>query len=168
MRISELLQLRLDCLTQDVRGTFYLRFMQGKMRREHTIPVSQEIARIVQEQQQAARNSGRSLTLLFSSSRGNVMKQASFAQRINRLAYDHQIRDVGGKLFRFQSHQFRHTVGTRMVNLGVPHHFIQRYLGHLGPEMTSRYAHIHDATMREKLSEYLQGTLVDVTGKVVP
>jgi integrase len=168
MRISELLQLRLDCLTQDARGTFYLRFMQGKMKREHTIPVSQEIARIVQEQQQAARNSGRSLTLLFSSSRGNVMKQASFAQRINRLAYDHQIRDVSGKLFRFQSHQFRHTVGTRMVNLGVPHHFIQRYLGHLGPEMTSRYAHIHDTTMREKLSEYLQGTLVDVTGKVVP
>jgi integrase len=168
MRISELLQLRLDCLTQDARGTFYLRFMQGKMKREHTIPVSQEIARIVQEQQQAARNSGRSLTLLFSSSRGNVMKQASFAQRINRLAYDHQIRDVSGKLFRFQSHQFRHTVGTRMVNLGVPHHFIQRYLGHLGPEMTSRYAHIHDSTMREKLSEYLQGTLVDVTGKVVP
>jgi hypothetical protein len=55
-----------------------------------------------------------------------------------------------------------------MINLGVPHHLIQRYLGHLGPEMTSRYAHIHDATMRDKLSEYLQGTLVDVTGKVVP
>ena len=32
----------------------------------------------------------------------------------------------------------------------------------------NRYAHIHDATMREKLSDYLQGTLVDVTGKVVP
>jgi hypothetical protein len=96
-----------------------------------------------------------------------VIKQQSFAQRLNRLAYDHQIRDVSGKLFRSQSHQFRHTVGTRMVNLGVPHHFIQRYLGHLGPEMTSRYAHIHDATMREKLSEYLQGRLVDVTGKVM-
>src|ERR1035438_3335135 len=34
MRISELLQLPLDCLTQDARGTFYLRFMQGKMKRE--------------------------------------------------------------------------------------------------------------------------------------
>lgn len=37
MRISELLQLPLDCLTQDARGTFYLRFMQGKMKRKHTI-----------------------------------------------------------------------------------------------------------------------------------
>ncbi len=167
MRISELLQLPLECLTQDARGTFYLRFMQGKMKREHTIPVSQEIARVIQEQQQVVRSKPQSSTLLFPNPREEVFKQWSFAQRINRLAYERQIRDANGKLFRFQSHQFRHTVGTRMINLGVPHHFIQRYLGHLGPEMTSRYAHIHDATMKEKLSEYLQGTLVDVTGKTV-
>ena len=55
-----------------------------------------------------------------------------------------------------------------MINLGVPHHIIQRYLGHKGPEMTSRYAHIHDVTMQDKLSEYLKGTLIDVTGKAVP
>ena len=54
-----------------------------------------------------------------------------------------------------------------MVNLGVPHHIIQRYLGHSGPEMTSRYAHIHDATMRDKLADYLKSSLVDVTGKTV-
>jgi integrase/recombinase XerD len=168
MRISELLQLPLDCLTQDARGTHYLRFMQGKMKREHTIPVSQEIARVVQEQQQVVRGRPQSSTLLFPNPRGKVFKQYTFAQSINRLAYKHEIRDANGKLFRFQSHQFRHTVGTRMINLGVPHHIIQRYLGHLGPEMTSRYAHIHDATMKEKLSEYLQGTLVDVTGKTVP
>jgi hypothetical protein len=151
MRISELLQLPLDCLTQDARGTFYLRYMQGKMKREHTIPVSQEIVRVVQEQQQVVRATGRSTTLLFPNSKGGVSKQQSFAQRINRLAYDHQIRDANGKLFRFQSHQFRHTVGTRMINLGVPHHFIQRYLGHLGPEMTNRYAHIHDTTGQNEL-----------------
>ncbi len=168
MRISELLQLPLDCLTQDARGTFYLRFMQGKMNREHTIPVSQEIARVIQEQQQIVRSRAQSSTLLFPNPRGRVFKQWTFAQRINRLAYDREIRDANGKLFRFQAHQFRHTVGTRMINLGVPHNIIQRYLGHLGPEMTSRYAHIHDATMKEKLSEYLQGTLVDVTGKAVP
>ena len=168
MRLSELLGLPLDCLTQDARGTFYLRFMQGKMKREHTIPVSQEIAWIIQKQQETVRGGQPPSTILFPNPRGRVYKQSTFTQRINRLAYNHEIRDGSGKLFRFQSHQFRHTVGTRMINLGVPHHIIQRYLGHLGPEMTSRYAHIHDATMKEKLSEYLQGTLVDVMGKTVP
>jgi integrase len=167
MRINELLQLPLDCLSQDARGVFYLRYLQGKVRRENAIPVSQEIARVVQEQQEAVRGRGKSSALLFPSERGRPIRQASFAQVINHLAYSHQIKDATGKLFRFQSHQFRHTVGTRMINLGVPHHIIQRYLGHKGPEMTSRYAHIHDSTMREKLSEYLTGTLVDVTGKKV-
>ncbi|MGC8561359.1 MAG: tyrosine-type recombinase/integrase [Phycisphaerae bacterium] len=167
MRINELLQLPMDCLSQDARGVFYLRYLQGKVRRENTIPVSQEIARVVQEQQEAVRARGNASTLLFPNERGRPTRQASFSQAINHLAYVHQIKDATGKLFRFQSHQFRHTVGTRMINLGVPHHIIQRYLGHKGPEMTSRYAHIHDSTMREKLSEYLAGTLVDVTGKKV-
>jgi hypothetical protein len=168
MRISELLQLPVDCLTQDARGVHYLRYMQGKVKRENAIPISLEIARIVQEQQADGRNRDKPSMWLFPNERGGVIKQASFAHRINRLAYDHDIRDATGKLFRFQSHQFRHTVGTRMINLGVPHHIIQRYLGHKGPEMTSRYAHIHDVTMQDKLSEYLKGTLIDVAGKAVP
>ena len=167
MRINELLQLPMDCLSQDARGAFYIRYLQGKVRREHTIPVSPEIARVVQEQQETVREQGKVATLLFPNERGRPARQASFSQAINQLAYAHQIKGARGKLFRFQSHQFRHTVGTRMINLGVPHHIIQRYLGHKGPEMTSRYAHIHDSTMREKLSEYLAGTLVDVTGKKV-
>jgi integrase len=167
MRINELLQLPMDCLSQDARGVFYVRYLQGKVRRENAIPVSDEIARVVQEQLEAVRAQGRAATLLFPNDRGRPARQASFSQAINQLAYVHQIKDATGKLFRFQSHQFRHTVGTRMINLGVPHHIIQRYLGHKGPEMTSRYAHIHDSTMREKLSEYLAGTLVDVTGKKV-
>jgi hypothetical protein len=167
MRISELLQLPIDCLTQDARGVHYLRYMQGKVKRENAIPISLEITRIIQEQQAELRSRGKPSLWLFPNERGGVIKQASFAHRINRLAYDHNISDASGKLFRFQAHQFRHTVGTRMINLGVPHHIIQRYLGHKGPEMTSRYAHIHDATMKDKLSEYLKGTLIDVSGKVV-
>jgi integrase/recombinase XerD len=167
MRISELLQLPIDCLTQDARGVYFLRYMQGKVKRENTIPISLETARIVQEQQAEGRSRAKPSRWLFPSERGGVIKQPTFAQRINRLAYDHDIRGANGQLFRFQAHQFRHTVGTRMVNLGVPHHIIQRYLGHRGPEMTSRYAHIHDSTMKDKLSEYLKGTLIDVSGKAV-
>ena len=167
MRISELLLLSLDCLSQDARGVYYLRYLQGKVRRENAIPVSQEIARVVQEQQAYVRERQQGFDLLFPSERGRPIRQASFAQAINQLAYNHRIIDANGNLFRFQSHQFRHTVGTRMINLGVPHHIIQRYLGHKGPEMTNRYAHIHDSTMREKLSEYLAGTLVDVSGHKV-
>jgi integrase/recombinase XerD len=93
MRLSELLALPLDCLTQDARGTFFLRFMQGKMKREHTIPVSQEIARVIQEQQQIVRDSQPSSAFLFPNPRGKVFKQSTFTQRINYLSL--QTRDTG-------------------------------------------------------------------------
>jgi integrase/recombinase XerD len=91
MRINELLQLPMDCLSQDARGVFYIRYLQGKVRCENTIPVSHEIARVVQEQQDAVREQGRVATLLFPNERGRPARQASFSQAINQLAYVHQI-----------------------------------------------------------------------------
>jgi site-specific recombinase XerD len=35
-------------------------------------------------------------------------------------------------------------------NSGVPQHVVQRLLGHASPHMTSHYAKIHDATIREE------------------
>ncbi|MBK5222747.1 MAG: tyrosine-type recombinase/integrase [Acidimicrobiia bacterium] len=34
---------------------------------------------------------------------------------------------------RVTAHQFRHTLGTRLINQGVPQHVIQRLLGHASP-----------------------------------
>jgi hypothetical protein len=39
IRISELLQLPLDCSSPDARGVYYVRYLQGKVRRENAIPV---------------------------------------------------------------------------------------------------------------------------------
>ena len=41
-----------------------------------------------------------------------------------------------------------------MINHGVPHHIVQRYLGHLSPEMTARYAAIHDVTLKEEFKKF--------------
>ena len=65
MRISELLQLPVDCLTQDARGVHYLRYTQGKVKRENAIPISLEIARIIQEQQAEGRNHDKPSMWLF-------------------------------------------------------------------------------------------------------
>ena len=57
------------------------------------------------------------------------------------LARELQIRDQQGRLVDFQrTHRMRHTRATELLNGGVPIHVVQRYLGHLSPEMTMRYA----------------------------
>jgi integrase len=171
MRIGELCRMPINCLMQDVHGDWFLRYYQYKMKKEHSIPISREVAAVIQEQQQAVREEcNKEFPYLFPSLRhwkkGRPIKQKVFADTLNRLAYDKDIRDANGCLWHFQSHQFRHTVGTRMINNGVPQHIIQRYLGHESPEMTARYAHIHDQTLKEEFTKF-KGKVVDVMGKVV-
>uniref|UniRef100_B8HWN7 Integrase family protein n=1 Tax=Cyanothece sp. (strain PCC 7425 / ATCC 29141) TaxID=395961 RepID=B8HWN7_CYAP4 len=176
MRVSELLYLKPDCLLQDKAGDWFLRYYQFKMKKEITIPVSREIVRIIQEQRRYIQEHlGDSYEYLFCSSlsgpsgfrpRPKPMIRESFARFLNDLAEKHNICDESGKLWRFQTHQFRHTVGTRMINNGVPQHIIQRYLGHESPEMTAVYAQIHDQTMKQEIAKF-QGKVVNIAGQVV-
>ena len=51
LRVSELLLLKINCIEQDTEGTWYLRYMQFKMKKEHIISISNELALVIQEQQ---------------------------------------------------------------------------------------------------------------------
>ncbi len=171
MRISELCCLQFNCLSQDVHGDWFLLYYQFKMKKEHIIPISKEIVAVIQEQQEYVRQKrGQDCKYLFFSPKANrgdkPIKQAQFTKALNQVAYEQQIRDSSGNLWRFQAHQFRHTVGTRMINMGVPQHIIQRYLGHESPEMTNHYAHIHDQTLKEEFAKF-KNKIVDIAGKVV-
>ena len=178
MRISELVHLNFDCLLQDKTGDWFLRYYQFKMKKEITIPISREIVRIIQEQQRYLREhlAEADFPYLFSANGGmqlpnfnpvaNVMERRTLPRHLNRLAEKHDICDSSGKRWHFQTHQFRHTVGTRMINNGVPQHIIQRYLGHESPDMTATYATIHDKTMKAEIAKY-QGKVVNIAGQVV-
>jgi integrase/recombinase XerD len=167
MRISELCQMPIDCLMQDASGDWFLRYYQAKMHKEHSIPLAREIVAVIQEQQVVTRQQwGTSMNYLFPNEDGTPTQRQTFVRALNRLAYEKKICDATGKPYHLQSHQFRHTVGTRMINNGVPQHIVQRYLGHESPTMTARYAFIYDQTMKEEYAKF-RGKIVDVTGKVI-
>lgn len=155
MRISELCTLKKGCLLQDKEKDWFLKYYQGKMKKEHIIPISKEIADLIHKQEEKINCVFKDSTeYLFPREDGSPLKQSTFRDILNELAFNENIRDRNGNLFRFQAHAFRHTVGTRMINNGVPQYIVQRFLGHESPEMTMRYAHIHDATMKEYFSEF--------------
>ncbi len=51
-----------------------------------------------------------------------------------------------------------------MINQGVPQHVVQKLLGHASPQMTARYATIHDTTVRAAFDDY-QRRRVDIAGQ---
>lgn len=182
MRVSELCQLKFDCLTQDTEGDFFLHYYQFKMRKDHTIPVSRELATVIQEQQAYIRKHlGDGFQYLFCARKniylgdvephknflpvGKVMGRTTFNSYLKRLAEERNIKTTAGTPWDFTSHQFRHTVGTNFINNGVPPHIVQRILGHTTAQMTMHYSHIHEQTLKEEYFKYRK-KVVDIQGSV--
>lgn len=179
LRIGELLNLKLDCLQQNSKGEWSLRLMTEKTRQEDLLPlVDLTVVKIIQAQQEYIRSHfDQQFEYLFCArARGTsgtkfiptpqVMLINSFTHYLKTLAQDYQIRDHSGEIWNFQTHQFRHTVATQWINLGIPQHIVQRLLRHKSPEMTAVYAHIHDDTLRKSFDFVLE-KIVNVAGEVV-
>ncbi|WP_162137235.1 tyrosine-type recombinase/integrase [Austwickia chelonae] len=64
----------------------------------------------------------------------------SYAKALARLDAVAQLTDSAGRPLKFAStHRLRHTKATEMIDAGVPIHVVQRYFGHVSPEMLMRY-----------------------------
>lgn len=178
MRISEIATLKRDCLISDSDGDYFLKTQQSKMNKEHSIPISQETYQVIMEQLRYVDDCyGRSCEWVFPMERVNrcgrrnsgaskPYKTKTIIAQLNNVAKIAHITGDNGQVFHFTTHMFRHTVGTRMINNGVPQHIVQRYLGHESPNMTSTYAHVMDSTMKREFAKF-KGGMVDVAGNVV-
>ena len=177
MRVSEIATMTKDCIIQDNDGDYFLRTYQSKMQKEHSIPITKETFNVI-EKQLVYVNSvyGNDCNWLFpmekinrngrrNSRAGMPYKTRTIIKNLNRVAELANITGTNGELYHFTTHMFRHTVGTRMINNGVPQHIVQRFLGHDSPTMTSTYAHIMDSTMKREFAKF-KGLMVDIAGNV--
>jgi hypothetical protein len=58
------------------------------------------------------------------------------------------VRDEHGQPVHLNPHQWRHSLGTRLINWDVPQEVVRKILDHDSPCMTSHYARLSDTTVR--------------------
>ena len=139
-----------------------LRYFNTKMAAEQLVPLSATAAEAIRAQQRHLLDRWPdALPVLFPAPRSNPdgtrpFSYATLRGRLARWQHDIDLRDDTGQPVRVTAHQFRHTFGTRLINTGVPQHVIQRLLGHASPQMTARYAALHDTTVRAAFDDYCQ------------
>ena len=167
LRSAELFLLPRDCLLQDSQGAWFLRYYQSKLKKDHTVPITKELAGLIQAQQQEARARwGPEVKYLFPNRQGRHYTRNSLCAYLEDLAAKHQIRDAAGTVWKFRLHQFRHTVGYRMANSGTRLEIIQQFFGHESIEMSRRYSHIADQTLKAEIERFhAQTHLVDIYGQ---
>jgi integrase len=156
----------------DSSGWPCLRFEAVKVRAEQMIPLSAKAAAAIGAQQDHVRERWPAGSpWLFPGIAGNDdgLQPYSHSTFTRQLAHWQRViglRDQASQPVTVTGHQFRHTLGTRLINSGVPQHVVQKLLGHASPGMTSHYAKIHDATIREAFDHY-QSTRVNIAGEPI-
>ncbi len=132
-RVSEICTLPFDCLELDGDKDVFLRVNDKKTKKTYLIPVSDACVKLIRAQQNflMEKENENPMIYLFpsKSSSRNPHLTARYAQLVlTKLSEKHPIKDDNGKQWHFHPHQFRHTVGTRMINAGMPQVIVQRYI----------------------------------------
>lgn len=156
-RISDILNLKFDkCLDRTDQGWYLCGDIVKTQVLNHRVPITDQLAlavqAVVEEVKQKStfdNNPNKLLFGRFSGKRmGHCLKGDSIREALNRLAKKHNIVDDQGTVFHFGNHAFRHTKAVELINNGMSLVHVQKWLAHVSPEMTQRYAQILDTTMR--------------------
>ena len=170
LRISDALGLEHDCITIDADQAPYLRYVNHKMKREALVPIDEDLHRLISEQQQRVLHQcPANPPWLFPRPTKNIDGRAPTGPTTYRLALYRwlqrcNIQDEHGRAVHITPHQWRHTLGTRMINRDVPQEVVRRILDHDSPQMTGHYARLHDTTVRR---HWEQARKVNITGDTV-
>jgi len=160
MRGGDAAELAYNPMIEDSVGWPCLRFANSKVRDEQLIPLSARAAETIRAQQaHVLERCPDGSPWLFPGIARNVDGAKAYAHntlsgQLGRWQERLDVRDEAGQRVRVHAHQFRHTLGTRLINAGVPQHVIQQLLGHASPRMTARYATIHDHTIRDAFAQF--------------
>jgi integrase len=169
LRINDALHLPQDCVTFDRHQAPYLRYYNRKMKREALVPISTEMATVIAEQAERVRTDYSPQAVLFPRATCNsdgtqpVSKSVVY-KALNTWITECRVVDDAGVLARVSLHQFRHTLGTRLINNDVPQEVVRKILDHDSSAMTAHYARLHDDTVRR---HWERARKVDINGNEV-
>jgi integrase len=155
LRISSAVSLPWDCTVTDPDGAPYLRYWNTKMKREALVPIDDELPAMIGAQRDRVRLRWPDGTpVLFPQPQRNLpgnrpVGGATYRGALYCWLADCDVRDEHGAPVHLTPHQWRHTLGTVLINRDVPQHVVQKILDHDSPAMTAHYARLSDKTVRE-------------------
>lgn len=169
LRVGDATGLAYDCLVTDASGAPYLRYVNHKMNREALVPLDEELHALILTQQARVTKEATAAAVLFprptkNPDRAIPLSTATYRAALYRWLDSLDVRDEHGHLVHLTPHQWRHTLGTRLINRDVPQEVVRRILDHDSSQMTAHYARLHDDTVRR---HWDAARKVDITGATI-
>jgi integrase len=172
LRLKDARCLPFECLSRDNDGAPYLVWVNYKMRRTAFFPIAEDLAaEIAAQQRRVLARFPAGCKWLFPGHQANLTGKRTISDQYWRNHFaiwmgTLRLVNEHGQPVSITAHQFRHTLGTRLINANVPQHVVQQLLDHMSPEMTAIYAKLHDQTVRQHWENAVkvnaEGTPVDL------
>ncbi|MBC7269575.1 MAG: tyrosine-type recombinase/integrase [Streptomyces sp.] len=169
LRVGDATRLPHDCLVTDASGAPYLRYVNHKMNREALVPLDEELHALILAQQARVTAEATAPSVLFprptkNPDRAIALSTSTYRAALYRWLESLDVRDEHGRRVHLTPHQWRHTLGTRLINRDVPQEVVRRILDHDSSQMTAHYARLHDDTVRR---HWDAARKVDITGATI-
>ena len=170
LRIGDAMRLPIDCVIRDAEGAPYLRYYNHKMKREALVPIDEDLERgIAAQRARLAERWPAPVPVLFPRPLKNAagthpIRPESYRDALYRWLESCAVRDEYGAPTTLTPHQWRHTLGTRLINRDVPQEVVRLILDHDSHAMTAHYARIHDTTVRR---HWEAARKIDIAGRPV-
>jgi site-specific recombinase XerD len=169
LRIGDATRLAIDCLVRDPQHAPYLHYRNHKMRRDAMVPIDDQLTLMIEEQQRQVRAQHPLSSVLFPRNTANPdgrlpLPTATLHANLKRWLADCEVTDELGQPAHVTAHRFRHTYASRLINNEVSQEVVRRLLDHTSHTMTSHYARLADATIRE---QWQRAQKINVRGEPV-
>jgi integrase len=157
LRLGDATALAFDCVVHDGQGAPYLRYWNHKLRREGLVPIDEELLGAIRSQQHQVLERWPQATVLLPRPKANPdgrwpLSHTAYRRQLHQWLATCNVRDAAGPEGRpvhVTPHQFRHTLGTRLVNNDVPLEVVRVLLDHESLAMSGHYARLKDQTVRK-------------------
>jgi integrase len=146
LRVSELANLRFDCVHEDHQGHRYLKVHLGKLKKERLVPLNDEALSLVLALQVQDRPG-----------RAWLIESPRMKKPFGTTRYHESMRAIREGIptpdgIRITTHRLRHTFATELLSGGLSLAAIRQLLGHRSMNMTLRYVSLTPDRLRQ---EYL-------------
>jgi site-specific recombinase XerD len=154
LRMSDLLSLEYNCLTRNQDGSFFLKAVSKKLKKEYVIPIDSKAVELVRSLQLHA--------VQHSTQRGQNGEPHTLLNEPRGRNIGHRMRSTLQEIaLEIESdspitpHRLRHTYATSMLNAGMSIVGVMKLLGHSDLRMTLRYASLAPHTLMKEYQSIL-------------
>ena len=160
MRVSDICQLKTNCLFYDGDGGYYIEFDCQKMQKPIRNLICKALYELIMEQIKIINNLEYKEEYLFPSVQktNHPYNSQVFRKNFKKLCNEWGIKNIDGTSYNYTTHSYRHTIASDLYqNYGVPITTIQKaVLGHKELQMTLSYVERPDDFLKMQEDKYIE------------